>query len=44
MEWYLTVRMPEIGDSKLAGLFDSGDDLIETLKRVFPDRDGKETG
>jgi hypothetical protein len=44
MEWYLTVRMPEIGVSKLLSLFDSGDELVETLKRVFPDRDGKETG
>jgi hypothetical protein len=32
MEWYVTVRMPEIGISKLAGLYGSGDDLIETLK------------
>jgi hypothetical protein len=35
MKGFLTVRMPEIGVSKLAGLFDSGDDLIETLKRVY---------
>ena len=44
MDWYITIRMPEI---KIAALLESdslASELLESLKRVFPDRDGKESG
>ena len=44
MVWYLTVRMPVIGIDRLVESQRLAEELIECLKSVFPDRDGKESG
>lgn len=44
MVWYLTVRAPVIGIDGLVESQAMAVDLIEGLKRVFPERDGTESG
>ena len=44
MVWYLTIRMPEIVITQVVESQHMAVELVECLKRVFPDRDGKESG
>ena len=44
MEWYLTVRAPEIVIDRVVESQAMAVELVESLKRVFPERDGKESG
>jgi hypothetical protein len=44
MVWYLTIRMPVIVIDLLVESQSMAEELVECLKRVFPDRDGKESG
>ncbi len=42
--WYLTVRSPELPMNLLIESNAMAAQLIETLKRVFPERDGAKSG
>ena len=42
MEWFLTIRMPDIALDCVVESQRMAEELIECLKRVFPDRGGKE--
>jgi hypothetical protein len=44
LSWYLMVRSPEIPINLLIESNTKAEQLIETLKRVFPERDGKQSG
>jgi hypothetical protein len=44
MVWFLTIRMPEINIDQVVESQRLAEELIECLKRVFPDRDGEESG
>lgn len=44
MEWYRVIQMPEIPIKLLVESNFMSAELIETLKSVFPDRDGKVSG
>jgi hypothetical protein len=44
MGWYLTIRAPVIGIDRVVESQAMAVELIEGLKRVFPERDGKESG
>ena len=41
MEWYLLVREPSLSISQLETLSDMGVNLMNMLKEVFPDRNGR---
>ncbi len=41
MGWYLTIRAPVIGIDRVVESQAMAVELIEGLKRVFPERDGK---
>jgi hypothetical protein len=44
MVWYLTIRMPVIVLDRVIESQRMAEELVECLKRVFPVRNGKESG
>ena len=44
MVWYLTIRTPVLGLDGVVESHHMAVELVECLKRVFPERDGKESG